>query len=237
METELECITSSEGLRNILRLLSSSPPETTVKELKKLVIEGVLSADYHQKDGRRHTHWRTRVYNVLMHTPDLTEELIRQGIEKIFDGLQENSTTEWTADLWFIPNLPEDLKNNFLKLNHHHFSATKAVKKALNEILPLWLGASMGDSLFEEEKGVPLFADKENWQLLDRTEKGALLYLRRLYAQRGETMVVLLPDVNNGGEGCAIEVAPLAKTKTVHQAIAWMYQQDPKKWKGFDKEV
>jgi len=247
VEAVLECIGSSGGLRAVLRLLYSLPEEMTVKELKKRVIEETLFVDYHQRDGRRHTHWKTRVFAVLEETPDLPEEMLRHGIDKIFGDVKRQKTmmwpakrtmAEWTSKLFFVPNLPEDLRKEFLEANHKHCEIPKEVKKALNRFLPLWLSnVSRTSPPLEERDGVFLFSNTDHWRLLDQSEKGALIYASSYYGSRVEIMAVLLPDVSNKGEGCAIEVAPLAKTKTVHQAIAWMYQQDPKRWKGFDKEV
>ena len=98
------------------------------------------------------------------------------------------------------------------------------------------------------------------WDLRDQNSKGALISLfyfklrkpwKRekimessleefqkqglLSAQQILETVVLLKDVSYPQKGYAIRVPP--ETQTVHQAIAWMYQQDPKRFKGFDIEV
>ena len=231
---------SSEGLRNVMRLLNSSPPDLTVKELREHVIKDILFSDYREKrttSGRCHTHWKSRVYTILMEAPDLPEELLRKGVEKIFTNLEDRNLTEWTSKLWFVPNLPEDLKNKFLRLNHKHSCVSKEVKESLDRFLPVWLTTGFVSPFFEETAGVFLFSDADGWKLLDRNERGALLYICRQYANPTSSMVVLLPDVNGDAQGCAVEIEPLANTKTVHQAIAWMYQQNAQKWKGFDREV
>lgn len=247
MQEDLESIGSSMGLRSVLRLLYSLPEGMTVKEVRERVVQGTLSADYFQADGRRHTHWKTRIFAVLEETPDLPEEMLRHGIDRILGDVKRQKTmqwpakrtmAEWTSKLFFVPNLPEDLKEEFLKANHKHCEIPKDVKVELNRFLPLWLSnVSQSSPSFEERNGVFLFSNTDHWRLVDRNEKGALIYVSSYYESRVEAMIVLLPDVSNRGEGCAIEVAPLAKTKTVHQAIAWIYQQDPQKWKGFDREV
>ncbi len=228
---------SSEGLRNVIRLLSSSPPDLTVRELEEHVIRDILFSDYRKKrtaSGRCHTHWKTRVYTLLMETPDLSEELIRKGVEKIFEKLSDGDIVEWTAKLWFVPNLPEELKSRFLKLNHQHFCAKTEVKKTLTAFLPVWLATSEVSPVFRQEDGAFLFSNTD-WQILDKNERGSLLYVGHRYIGQEETMVVLLPDVSNRNQGCAVEVSP--RVKTVHEAIAWMYQLDPEKWKRFDSEV
>ena len=231
---------SSEGLRNVMRLLNSSPPDLTVKELKEHVIKDVLFSDYREKrteSGRCHTHWKMRVYTILMETPDLSEELVRKGVEKIFERLEDRNLTEWTSKLWLVPTLPGDLKDKFLKLNHKHSCMSREIKESLDRFLLVWLTTGFVSPFFEETAGAFLFSDENGWKLLDQNERGALLYISRQYANPISTMVVLLPDVNGDAQGCAVEIEPLAETKTVHQAIAWMYQQNPERWKGFDREV
>jgi hypothetical protein len=228
---------SSAGVREIMELLSSCPPELTATELKEQVINGILFADYFSQrtdSGKCHTHWRKRICAVLTGTPDLPEELIRKGVERIFDKLHETSMVEWTVNLWSIPNLPEDLRERLLKLNHQHFSAPRAIKRALNGMLPVWLAVSGATVGFVHENGVYLFRDRANWTIVDRSEKGVLIQ-SRLYFENRETRVVLLPDVTSSGPGCAVGVDP--RVETVHGAIAWMYQQNPQKWQGFDREV
>ena len=227
---------NSAGLQTVLKLISVSPPEMKMEELKANIIEEVLFGDYRHyrlASGRWSTNWRMRTYTLLMNIPDLPEELIRKGVERIFDGAQWFHTVEWTAKAWFIPNLPSDLKEKFLKLNHKSFVASKEVKDVLGEFLPIWLAASLGwNTDFMREQGVALFGNSR-WELLDRNDRGALIYCGRSY--RYPTKVVLLPDVSGANNGSAIEVS--SDIKTVHGALAWMFQQDPKKWKWFDKEV
>ncbi len=226
---------SSVGLRTVLRLISSSPPNMTMGELKANIIKEILFGDYHQyryPSGRWPTNWRRRIHVLLMNTPDLPEELIRQGVEKIFKESQWFHTVEWTAKVWFVPNLPLDLKEKFLKLNHESFVAPKGTKEILDEFLPVWLAASLGWSTdFMQEQGVALF-ENSHWELLDRNNRGALICCG--HNCRRPTNIVLLPDVSGSNNGSAIEVS--SRVKTVHGAIAWMFQQDPEKWQGFDKE-
>ena len=77
------------------------------------------------------------------------------------------------------------------------------------------------------------------WRLIDKDQKGALIGWDFKFSPDSETRsrrVVLLRDVNDAQTpGFAEDVCPEAKT--VHHAIAWMFQQDPEKWKGFDKEA
>lgn len=221
---------SSEGVRQVMEFLSSCPPELTAKELKEHLIKEILFTDYPKK--RSNTHWRTRVLSLLTCTPDLPEELIRKGVNKIRKGFLESHVVDWTGRIYFIPDLPVDLKAELLAQNHQQSSVPPKVKKVLNEILPVWLAMPWEASGFNQEDGVFFFASTDRWEILDRSKQGVLLYVRI-----GETMVVLLPDVSGKGQGCAVEVDPSAKIKTVHQAIAWMYQQNPDKWKGFDREV
>jgi hypothetical protein len=227
---------NSAGLQTVLKLISSSSPELTMKELRANIIEEVLFGDYRRyrlASGRWPTNWRMRTYTLLMNMPDLPEELIRKGVERIFNGAQWFHTVEWTAKVWFIPNLPSDLKEKFLKLNHESFVASKEIKEILDEFLPLWLAASLGWNMdFRQERGVALF-ENSRWELLDDNNRGALICCGRNY--RGPTKVVLLPDVSGSNNGSAIEVS--SDVKTVHGAISWMFQQDPEKWKGFNKEV
>lgn len=224
------------GLREVLELLVSTPPEVTAKELIDRIVNDAIFGVYWVESERHRTNWRMWIYEVLMMVPDLSEEVIRKGVERIMEQFRKYHMIEWTAKLWFIPNLPEDLKKRILDLNHQYFSGQKKVKKILDSILPLWLSEPLDwkNIQFRQEKGVPLFGN-ERWELLDESASGVLIQCGS-YLGRGELMkVVLLPDVINGNQGYAVKVAP--GVKTVHQARAWMFQQDPEKWKEFDREV
>lgn len=229
------------GLREVLELLSSAPPQISAKQLMdKVVTEALLGQYGRTESGRHRTNKRLWIYETLMMAPNLSEELIRKGIDRIFeDRFQEYSekhTVEWTARLWFVPYLPLDLKEKFLKLNHQYFSASQKIKKVLDNFLPLWLAASIGENaLFRKEGQIPLFMSSERWELLDQSEKGVLLHCSHYYSGNGSTNVVLLPDVSGKDKGCAEEVSN--RVRTVHEAIAWLFSQDPKKWQGFDEET
>jgi len=170
--------------------------------------------------------------------PDVPKEVIRKGVDRIlekqFQEHPEDRLANWTSKIWFIPNLPADLKEKFYKLNHQNFAATQKVKKTLDDFFPLWLASSeTGERGFIRRGRVPLFANSGRWEILDQNKDGVLLY-RKDFSR--DAKVVLLPDVSGQSRGYAHEVTPFG-INTVHEARAWMFRQNPEKWRGFDKEV
>ncbi|MFA4998674.1 MAG: hypothetical protein WC514_01515 [Candidatus Paceibacterota bacterium] len=227
------------ALREIIELLLSAPPETTVEQLiGRLVFETIYGEYKKTESGRHRNNKRLWIYEVLMGMPNLPEEVIRKGVDRIlekqFQGYPGDNMVNWAAKIWFIPNLPADLKEKFYKLNHQDFAATQRLKKILNSFFPLWLASSeTGGMGFVQEGQVLLFANSERWEILDENENGVLLY-RRDYSF--DAKVVLLPDVSGQSHGYAHEVDTMG-INTVHEARAWMFRQNPQKWRGFDKEV
>jgi len=229
------------ALREILELLLSAPPETTAKQfINLLVFETFYGVYKRTESGRHRNNKRAWIYEVLMNMPNLPEEAIRKGVDRILEKeFQENPGSrmaDWTAKLWFIPNLPADLKEKFFKLNHQNFSATQEVKKVFDSFFPLWLTSSeVGGRGFRREKRVFLFANSDSWEISDQDKNGALLHC---YGHHYHAKIVLLPDVSGLSQGYVQEIpAILREANTVHAARAWMFRQNPEKWKGFDKEV
>jgi hypothetical protein len=213
--------------------------ETTAEQfIGHLVFETIFGEYKKTESGRHRNNKRAWIYEVLIGMPNLPEEVMRKGVDRILeDQFQEypgDRMAIWTAKLWFIPNLPIDLKEKFLKLNHQNFIATQKVKKVLDDYLPLWLASSAtGNGGFRQERRVPIFANSK-WEILDQDKNGALLYCRDCFRL---TKVVLLPDVSGQSQGYVQEVTPTLEVNTVHEARAWMFRQNPKKWRGFDEEV
>ena len=227
------------ALREILELLLSAPPETTVEQLiGRLVFETIYGEYKKTASGRHRNNKRAWIYEVLIGMPNLPEEVIRKGVDRIlekqFQEHPEDRLANWTSKIWFIPNLPADLKEKFYKLNHQNFAATQKVKKTLDDFFPLWLASSeTGERGFIRRGRVPLFANSGRWEILDQNKDGVLLY-RKDFSR--DAKVVLLPDVSGQSRGYAHEVTPFG-INTVHEARAWMFRQNPEKWRGFDKEV
>ncbi len=186
------------GLREILELLLSSPPETTAKQLIDTIVREAIFGVYRRTESGRHrTNMRIWISEVLLKMPNLPEEVIRKGIERIFEQPKgyDIDIVVWTAKLWFVPNLPSDLKEKFLKLNHRYCSAPEATKKVLTKFVPLWLAASIGGGRdFREENGVPLFTNSGRWELLAQSDRGALIcYRSHYYRSNGQRRLSCYP--------------------------------------------
>jgi len=197
----------------------------------------------------------------------LDEETIEEAVRGLLSTKRKSRTLiEATVELYFLPFVPKDLKKEILNVNHQYFTGTKRAKRALDRILPVWLvKKSAQGGFFSRRENVPMFFAENNygwyrlscWDLIDETNQGALISLIRFESrflirvkdlikklEKGERAweskihqetVVLLKDVSYPEKGYAIRVPPY--TNTVSEAIAWMYQQDPQKFKGFDIEV
>ncbi len=186
------------------------------------------------------------------------KDVLREGMESIIFG--SGPASSWytfellTTD--FLPDfLPYDLmivaKNRLNKsfLYGKLYKSKTDVIRVLDSILHDWV--MITNSMLLHSRGrrdtmrtnsgiIFILCDPwMEWRLIDKNQKGALIGWDFKFSPDSETRsrrVVLLRDVNDAqAPGFAEDVCPEAKT--VHHAIAWMFQQDPEKWKGFDKEA
>ena len=150
----------------------------------------------------------------------------------------------WTgALLRNIPGMSEDLiRAAMIRANKIFYytgllKETAKVVRVLDSILVYWVVTRSRPIFITGDSGIPAFYH-EHWEILEETSEGVLLGCESPFGGRDEdrrVRVVLLPDVTGQVRGSAVEIGP--EVNTVHEARAWMFQQDPEKWKGFDKEV
>lgn len=221
----------------VYQVLLAKPAE--LRNLPKSVVDEAVEAIFKSGNLKR-TYY---VIYLLYDLPNFSKELIRKGAEKIIFSSEPGSAWWTFCLLRNIPNLPPDLIEEGVKRNQKRVRKHRPeLAKVLDSILPQWLvnknpaDAFYGElTFFRTRSGIPVFADQD-WKLIERSSDGILIgckVLRHLIEM--EVKVVLLPDVSGRGQGWAVEVPP--EINTVHEARAWMYQQDAEKWKGFDKEV
>lgn len=163
--------------------------------------------------------------------------------EKMAEDIIYNSYWWTCALLRNIPDLPDHIIRMAMIRANKIFYHTGVLKKraetirALDSILVYWVVSRFRPIFTVGGSGIPAFYF-EHWEVLNETSEGVLLGCESPLVGRNEdrrVRVVLLPDATGQVRGSAVEVGP--EVNTVHEARAWMYQQDPEKWKGFDKEV
>ena len=239
-------LTSSSSIRHIMNLLDSIPDDLTVRELKEKIIKEILLSPYDNlgtPEGKTHTHWRTRLYNLLA-SVSLSEGMLRLGIDRIFSDIEtkdnldyqsRKNKTEWSAKFLLLPNLPKDLQNKFLRINHENCNIPLKIRDILTDFLPVWITNISNTSIpFDKKENMCLFLNSDEWKIKEENEKGVLISLSRKYITEQATRIILLPDVSKLRPGCALSVSP--ECNTIRDAIAWIYNL-PCYWREFDKEV
>jgi hypothetical protein len=273
----------------VLKIAQEGNSKITVEELFEEITNEILFVDHPTKfsfDPK----WRLRMVEVLKIVGEkLSENQLYKAVKRILSPSKHTEKgcvgtlieASWRLNL--LPFLPQRLKEEIVAFNHRYFCGQEKAKRALDEILSVWMVRRLERTHFNREEGIPTFSlgnlyyrPKDwwgGWILLDETYRGALISLYRFefnselsfneFIERLNTTnihrsnttntlllpteedpertretvetVVLLKDVSHPERGYAIRVPP--ETRTVREAIAWMYQQNPKKFDGFDIEV
>lgn len=193
------------------------------------------------------------IYSLLRNL-DLPQHQKIQAIEALLS--QKNPAYSYLI-LRNIPNLPIDLEKEMIQIIKSETKAEeitpltleaikqilgqrwilmtsilrKQIKEIDNDINPDWRFERIGNEIPVFENTLWFLRDREQKAINDKTmTTGALLWVEH---HRDNFQVILLLDPSNF-KGYAYQADP--KAKTVKEALAYAFQLDPEKFKGFVEE-